>query len=351
MDAAAVIVITLVLSYFTLIFGELVPKRIAMKKPEQLAMGISGLVSGISIVFKPVVSFLSISTNLILRLCGIDPNEEEEKVSEEEIRMMVDAGSEKGTIDHQEKEFIQNVFEFNDIMVESIATHRTDVTILWMEEDMDSWAETIHNSRHTRYPVCDGSPDNVVGVLNAKDYFRLEDKSRENVLQNAVYPAYFVLETTKADVLFKNMKANKKSMAIIIDEYGGMTGIVTLYDLIEELVGDLEDEPLEYKNDDPYIEKVDENTWQVKGNVELEDIEEALNVDIASAEFDTFTGLVFEELGRIPEDGEQDINLKIQDIQVHISSVKDHQIEKAEIKISAKEEKDAEVKIEESSRR
>ena len=351
LDAVAVIVITLVLSYFTLIFGELVPKRIAMKKPEQLAMGISGLVSGISIVFKPVVSFLSISTNLVLRLCGIDPNEEEEKVSEEEIRMMVDAGSEKGTIDHQEKEFIQNVFEFNDIMVESIATHRTDVTILWMEEDMDSWAETIHNSRHTRYPVCDGSPDNVVGVLNAKDYFRLEDKSRENVLQNAVYPAYFVLETTKADVLFKNMKANKKSMAIIIDEYGGMTGIVTLYDLIEELVGDLEDEPLEYKNDDPYIEKVDENTWQVKGNVELEDIEEALKVEIASAEFDTFTGLVFEELGRIPEDGEQDINLKIQDIQVHISSVKDHQIEKAEIKISAKEEKDAEVKIEESSRR
>lgn len=351
LDAAAVIVITLVLSYFTLIFGELVPKRIAMKKPEQLAMGISGLVSGISVVFKPIVSFLSISTNLVLRLCGIDPNEEEEKVSEEEIRMMVDAGSEKGTIDHQEKEFIQNVFEFNDIMVESIATHRTDVTILWMEEDMDSWAETIHNSRHTRYPVCDGSPDNVVGVLNAKDYFRLEDKSRENVLQKAVYPAYFVLETTKADVLFKNMKANKKSMAIIIDEYGGMTGIVTLYDLIEELVGDLEDEPLEYKNDDPYIEKVNENTWQVKGNVELEDIEEALNVEIASAEFDTFTGLVFEELGRIPEDGEQDIDLKIQDIQVHISSVKDHQIEKAEIKISAKEEKAAEVKIEESSRR
>ena len=351
LDAAAVIVITLVLSYFTLIFGELVPKRIAMKKPEQLAMGISGLVSGISVVFKPIVSFLSISTNLVLRLCGIDPNEEEEKVSEEEIRMMVDAGSEKGTIDHQEKEFIQNVFEFNDIMVESIATHRTDVTILWMEENMDSWAETIHNSRHTRYPVCDGSPDNVVGVLNAKDYFRLEDKSRENVLQKAVYPAYFVLETTKADVLFKNMKANKKSMAIIIDEYGGMTGIVTLYDLIEELVGDLEDEPLEYKNDDPYIEKVNENTWQVKGNVELEDIEAALNVEIASAEFDTFTGLVFEELGRIPEDGEQDINLKIQDIQVHISSVKDHQIEKAEIKISAKEEKDAEVKIEESSRR
>lgn len=293
LDAGAVIVITLVLSYFTLIFGELVPKRIAMKKPEQLAMGISGLVSGISIVFKPIVSFLSISTNFVLRLCGIDPNEEEEQVSEEEIRMMVDAGSEKGTIAHQEKEFIQNVFEFNDIMVESIATHRTDVTILWLEDDMDSWAETIHNSRHTRYPVCDGSPDNVIGVLNAKDYFRIKDKSRENVLQKAVYPAYFVLETTKADVLFKNMKTEKKSMAIIIDEYGGMTGIVTLYDLIEELVGDLEDEPTADENEDPYMEKLNEDTWRVIGNVEIEEFEDALAVEISSSEFDTVTGLVF----------------------------------------------------------
>lgn len=341
LDAAAVIIITLVLSYFTLIFGELVPKRIAMKKPEQLAMGISGLVSGISVIFKPIVSFLSISTNFVLRLCGIDPNEEEEKVSEEEIRMMVDAGSEKGTIDHQEKEFIQNVFEFNDIMVESIVTHRTDVNILWMEEDMDSWEKTIHNSRHTRYPVCDGSPDNVIGVLNAKDYFRLEEKSRENVLQKAVHPAYFVLETTKADVLFKNMKSNKKSMAIIIDEYGGMTGIVTLYDLIEELVGDFDD--------DPYIEKLNKNTWKISGNVELEDIEDALNVKISSEEFDTFTGLVFEELGRIPEDGEQDIDIQVQDIQVHISSVKCHQIESAIIKISEKKENTAKETIEESS--
>ena len=222
LDAGAVVFITLVLSYFTLIFGELVPKRIAMKKPEQIAMGISGLVSGISIVFKPIVSFLSVSTNLVLRLCGIDPKEEEEQVSEEEIRMMVDVGSEKGTIEHQEKEFIQNVFEFNDIMAESIATHRTDVVMLWTEDDMEVWAETIHNSRHTFYPVCDGSPDNVIGVLNAKDYFRIDDKSRNKVMNQAVYPAYFVLETTKADVLFRNMKANKSAIAIIIDEHGGM---------------------------------------------------------------------------------------------------------------------------------
>ena len=332
LDAGAVIFITLVLSYFTLIFGELVPKRIAMKKPEQIAMGISGLVSGISIVFKPIVSFLSVSTNLVLRLCGIDPKEEEEQVSEEEIRMMVDVGSEKGTIEHQEKEFIQNVFEFNDIMAESIATHRTDVVMLWMEDDMEVWAETIHNSRHTFYPVCDGSPDNVIGVLNAKDYFRIDDKSRNKVMNQAVYPAYFVLETTKADVLFRNMKANKSAIAIIIDEHGGMTGIVTMNDLVEELVGDLNDDTEDAKSREPYVEKVEEHTWLVHGNPELEVIEEALGMEIASEGFDTLSGLIFQKLGVIPEDGTQNIELEMQGMQIHITCIREHQIEETVIK-------------------
>ncbi len=333
LDAGAVIFITLVLSYFTLILGELVPKRIAMKKPEQIAMGISGLVSGISIVFKPIVSFLSVSTNLVLRLCGIDPEEEEEQVSEEEIRMMVDVGSEKGTIEHQEKEFIQNVFEFNDIMAESIATHRTDVSMLWMEDDMEVWAETIHNSRHTFYPVCDGSPDNVIGVLNAKDYFRIDDKSRNKVMNQAVYPAYFVLETTKADVLFRNMKANKSAIAIIIDEHGGMTGIVTMNDLVEELVGDLNDDTEDEKSREPYVEKVEEHTWMVHGNPELEVIEDALGMEIASEGFDTLSGLVFQKLGVIPEDGTQNIELEIQGMQIHITCIREHQIEETVIKM------------------
>ena len=333
LDAGAVIFITLVLSYFTLILGELVPKRIAMKKPEQIAMGISGLVSGISIVFKPIVSFLSVSTNLVLRLCGIDPEEEEEQVSEEEIRMMVDVGSEKGTIEHQEKEFIQNVFEFNDIMAESIATHRTDVSMLWMEDDMEVWAETIHNSRHTFYPVCDGSPDNVIGVLNAKDYFRIDDKSRNKVMNQAVYPAYFVLETTKADVLFRNMKANKSAIAIIIDEHGGMTGLVTMNDLVEELVGDLNDDTEDEKSREPYVEKVEEHTWMVHGNPELEVIEDALGMEIASEGFDTLSGLVFQKLGVIPEDGTQNIELEIQGMQIHITCIREHQIEETVIKM------------------
>lgn len=333
LDACSVIVITLILSYFTLVFGELVPKRIAMKRSEQLALGISGLVSGISVIFKPLVSFLSISTNFVLRLCGINPNEEEDQVSEEEIRMLVDVGSEKGAIAHQEKEFIQNVFEFNDTMIENIATHRTDVVMLWMEDDMDSWKETIHNSRHTRFPICEGSPDHVIGVLNTKEYFRTADKSRENILKTAVYAPYFVLETTRADVVFKNMKLTKHSMAIVIDEYGGMTGIVTLSDLVEELVGDLSDEFSDDKGSEPEVKKVNDGTWRIRGNIELSALEEALGEKLISSEFDTLTGLVFDELGMIPEDGKRDIEIEIQNLQIQIKCIKDHQIEEAIIEL------------------
>ncbi|MBP3543678.1 MAG: HlyC/CorC family transporter, partial [Lachnospiraceae bacterium] len=184
--SVCVVVITLILAYFNLVFGELVPKRVAMKKAESLGLSISGLVAGISTIFKPIVWFLTVSTNGVLRLMGIDPNEADEQVNEEEILMMVDAGSEKGAIDQQEKEFIQNVFEFDDLTAKEIAVHRTEVTILWMEDPMAEWAKTIHDSRHTLYPVCEGSPDNIIGILNAKDYFRLDHKSRENVMQDAV---------------------------------------------------------------------------------------------------------------------------------------------------------------------
>ena len=326
LDSIAVVVITLILSYFTLVFGELVPKRVAMKKAEALGLSISGLVSGISTVFKPIVWFLSVSTNAILRLLGIDPNEADEQVNEEEILMMVDAGSEKGAIDEQEKEFIQNVFEFDDLTAEEIAVHRTEVTILWMEDSMEEWAKTIHDSRHTLYPVCDGSPDNIIGILNAKDYFRLDDKSRENVMRNAVKEPFFVPETIKADVLFRKMKKTRNIMAIVLDEYGGMVGIVSLNDLIEQLVGDLGEDTAEEAAAEPHVEQVNENTWAIIGNVELYDIEQALDVDIGMEEVDTFTGLVFGELDMIPSDGEQDIDLDFKGLHIHITRVEDHQI-------------------------
>jgi len=243
---------------------------------------------------------------------------------------MVDAGSEKGAIDEQEKEFIENVFEFDDLTAEEIATHRTEVTILWIEDEMAEWDKTIHESRHTLYPVCEDSPDNVVGILNAKDYFRLNDKRRESVMK-IVKPAFFVPETIKADVLFRKMKKTRNNLAVVLDEYGGMQGIITINDLIEELVGDLGEDTPEAEAAEPHIEQLGENTWAIIGNVDLYDIEQALDVDIGLEEVDTFTGLVFNELDMVPGDGEQNIELDFKGLHIRITRVEEHQIVYAEV--------------------
>ncbi len=340
LDTISVILITLILSYFTLIFGELVPKRIAMKKSEQLALGVSGLIMVISKLFAPIVWLLSVSTNAVLRLCGIDPKEEDEQLGEADIRLMVDASSEQGGIDHEEKEFIQNVFEFDDLTAEEIATHRTDVDLLWLDEPMDTWAATIHNTRHTLYPVCQDSPDNVVGILNAKDYFRLADKSRENVMAEAVHPAYFVPETIKADVLFRNMKRNGHRLSVVLDEYGGMVGIVTLNDLVEQLVGDLADDNYADENGDPSIQKLEDGRLLLCGNVELSDIEEALDIKLEQDDHDTLTGLVFDALGMIPDNGPQDIDLDVEGLHIHVSEIDEHQISRAIVSLLPFPDKD-----------
>lgn len=333
LDTLSVILITLVLSYFTLIFGELVPKRIAMRKAEKLALAFSGLISGIAFIFRPIVWFLSASTNAILRLIGIDPEQEDDEVSEEEIRMMVDVGSEKGAIDFQEKEFIQNVFEFDDLTAGEIATHRTDVDLLHTEDPMEIWDKTIHETRHTIYPVCEESADQIVGVLNAKDYFRLKDKSRESVMAEAVKPGYFVPESIKADVLFKNMKQTRNSMAIVLDEYGGMVGIITMNDLLEQLVGEFENETDPSGEAQPTIEKIDDNLWKIHGNAELEDIEATIGFQFHDENYETFTGLVFNTLSMIPNDGVQDMDLRIPPMKVHISRIENHQIVEATIRM------------------
>ncbi len=332
LDAIAVILITLILSYFTLIFGELVPKRLAMKKSEQIAMGISGLVSGVAIVFRPIVWFLSVSTNLILRLFRIDPNEADDEVSEEEIRLMVDAGSEKGTIDTQEKEFIQNVFEFNDLTAGEVAVHRTDVVALMLEDSLDVWDEIICRERHTRYLVCDGSMDEVVGILNAKDYFAIKEKTKESVLEAAVHDAYFVPDVIKADVLFLNMKKTHNSMAVILDEYGGMQGIVTMQDLLEQLVGDLGEEEPDPENSEPSIEKLDDLTWKIRKNISLTELEKEIGITFASDDFETFSGLVFSVLGSVPEDGDHHISLTVENTEILVLKIEAHQVEEALLK-------------------
>ena len=310
-----------------------------MRKAESLALGMSGLISAIATLFAPVVSFLTVSTNGILRLMGIDPNAEDEEVSEEEIRMLVDVGSEKGTIDHDEREFIQNVFEFDDLAAEELVTHRTDVTMLDLEDPMEVWKETIYSTRHTLYPICNGSVDKIVGILNAKDYFRLEDQGRESVMENAVSAAYFVPDTVKADILFRNMKKGRHALAVVLDEYGGMTGIITLNDLVEQLVGDLGGDDEE--EDELQIEKLDEYTWKVHGSTLLEDLEEELNISLSTEEYDTFNGLIFNALGSIPEDG-ADIELEVAGLQVKVTEIVDHQVETAVIHLQPTEHNEEE---------
>ncbi len=338
LNSISVVLITVILSYFTLVFGELVPKRIAMRKTEAVALGISGLIDLISKVCKPVVWLLTASVNGVLRLIGIDPNAEEEAVGEEDIRLMVDASSERGNIDHEEKEFIQNVFEFDDLTAGEIATHRTEVDFLWLEETMDEWDRIIHDSRHTLYPVCDDSPDNIIGILNAKDYFRLDEKDRQTVMREAVSPAYFVPETVKADVLFRNMKRTRNKMAIVLDEYGGMSGLVTINDLVEQLVGDLEDDDPGEDDDVESVELIGDNVWRVHGNVELDDLEEATGLEIEDLEYDTITGLVFDRLGQVPQDGSQ-LSLETAGLHIDVIKIEDHQVKQAVVRLLPPEPK------------
>lgn len=336
LNTISVIIITIILSYFTLIFGELVPKRIAMKKAESMALGISGTVSFISKLFAPIVWLLTVSTNALLRLFGIDPNSEDDEVTEEEIRMMVDVGSEKGVIDEEEKEIIQNVFEFDDTTAGEIATHRTDIALLWTDETMEQWAETIHDARHSRYPVCDESVDNVVGVLNAKDYFRLDDKSRENVMANAVKPAYFVPEGVKADILFRRMKQRKSQFAIVLDEHGGMNGIITINDLVEQLVGELDD----VEDDDKTVQeivKTDSGTWKILGSAGLEDVARALDVTLPVDEYETFGGFVFGYLGTIPADGSR-LEIDACGLHIKVLEIREHRMERALVCINESDE-------------
>ncbi|SHH74461.1 putative hemolysin [Sporobacter termitidis DSM 10068] len=340
LDTISVILITIILSYFTLVLGELVPKRIAMRKAEKLALGMSGLIFVISKIFAPVVWFLTVSTNGLLRLLGIDPRAEDEEVTEEEIRMMVDAGSEKGAIDPEEKDMIHNIFEFDDTTAAEIMTHRTEVSILWEDENDAQWEKTVTESRHSVYPICHDSADDIVGVLYAKDYLRLKDKTRQNVMDHAVRPAYFVPESVKTDVLFRNMKKNRRHFAVVLDEYGGMSGIVTMNDLLEQLVGDLDDD-IGAVEPPALIERIDSSTWRIQGVTPLDMVSEQLGVMLPEQEYETFGGLVFGMLGTIPDDGSTP-ELEAYGLLVKITKIHDHRIESSVVclpeKAKAKEE-------------
>ena len=307
-----------------------------MKYSEKLALGLSGLVQFVSSIFSPIVWLLTVSTNGLLQLVGVDPHAADDDITEEEIRMMVDRGSEKGAINHTEKEMIQNVFEFDDKNAEDVMIHRTDVVVLWLDETPEQWEKTIIESRYSIYPVCDETTDNIVGVLKAKDFFRLKDKTRENILEYAVKPAYFVPETVRTDVLFRNMKQSRNHFAIVLDEYGGMSGIITMKDLLEELVGDLEDDDT-LPRQRPLIERIDTRTWRVQGVAPLELVSRQIGVKLPEEEYETFAGLVFGLLGYIPDDGSTP-ELEEFGLVIKVTEIKDHQLEKAIVYLEQKPE-------------
>ncbi len=293
LNVIAVVLITIILSFFTLVFGELVPKRIAMRKSEKIALGIAGLVSFISRLFAPVVWLLTASTNAILRLLGIDPNQEDEEISEEEIRMMAETGQMKGIIDEQENEIIQNVFQLDDLSVDEIATHRTELDILWMEDDDAQWRETIWNTNHNFYPVCDGTADKILGILDARRFFRLGEPSRAEILEKAVQKAYLVPDSMRADVLLQKMRETGNSFAMVVDEFGGTFGAVTMTDLLEKLIGDMWEQKEE-------IQLVSNGEYMVQGGMDLDKFEKKFKLTIDS-DCATVGGWVTERLNKLPK--------------------------------------------------
>lgn len=324
LNSIAVVLITLILSFITLVFGELVPKRLAMKKTEKIALTLAGPVSAISKIFSPAVALLTVMTNLVLRMFGVDPKVDEEDVSKESIQMMVDAGSD---IDEEEKEIIRNLFEFDDLTAAEFATHRTEISLLWKEETVEEWDQTIHDARHTHYPICDETVDDIIGVLNAKDYFRLADRSKEYIMEHAVQPAYFVPSTVRADVLFRQMKQSRKHFAVVLDEYGGTLGIVTMNDLLEQLVGDLDDNASAPEEPDE-IQPLDSGTWKISGTAPLADVAEQLGTTLPVEEYDTFGGLVFGCYGSVPDDGTT-FEIDIENLHIKVTEIRDHRLEAA----------------------
>ena len=302
LNTMMVVLITVILSYFSLVLGELVPKRIAMKKTEAVARLAVGPVTAVATVFRPIIWFLSVSTNGVLRLLHIDPKADEEAVSEDEIRMMVDLGEERGAIESSEKELIENIFEFNNTTAEDVMVHRTDMVLIWAEDPADEILRTIRESGMSRFPVYEEDADDIVGILSTREYLLNTQQPHPKALRELLRPAYFVPESVRTDVLFRDMQSKKVHMAIVVDEYGGTSGLVTMEDLLEEIVGNIYDEfdPQEEKD----IEQLEENLWRISGSCPLELVSETLQVDFPSdEEYDTLGGLIFAQLSVIPQDG------------------------------------------------
>ena len=323
----SIVIITILLSFFTLIFGELVPKRLAMKNYEKIAFGTIGIIKAISIITAPFVKFLTATTNAISKIFGVTENEEE-IVTEEEIKMMVDQGEEKGTIEEDEKEYINNVFEFNDITVSEIMTHRTDMFAVDINTSPGELLEEIikDDCKHSRIPVYDETIDEIKGILYVKDIIKNINKKTFKI-KNIVKEAYFVSQNKLINELFKELQKNKKQIAIIVDEYGGTSGLITMEDILEEIVGDIYDE---YDEIEEEYEKIDDKTYIISGSMPIYDVNKLLEAHIPEGDYDTVSGYLQEELGRIPTEEEIPV-IETKELTFKIEEYEDKRILKVKI--------------------
>ncbi len=325
------VLLTLVLSYLTLLFGELVPKRIAMHYPEKIAYSIAGTLSFFYKVFKPFVKLLSVSTNGVLRLFGIDPNAEPESATEENIRMMLDAGNEKGTIEESEKEMINNIFEFDDRTVGEVMTHRMDLTAVEMNTPIDEAVDLAISDGYSRMPVYEDNIDNVKGMIYAKDLLSLigEKNFTHRKIADFIRPVNFIPESNSCREAFLEFQQKKIQVAIVVDEYGGTAGLVSMEDLIESVMGNIQDE---YDNEEAEINKIDADNFDFDGAVLLDDLADVLGIETPEdADYDTLGGLIMDILGRIPDENEHPV-IVYNNVEFTVVLVEEHRIAKVHAK-------------------
>ena len=334
-NGVSVVLITVIMSYFSLVLGELAPKRMAMQKPEQIAYKVVPVLLVVKKFTSPFVKILSLSTNAVVRLFGFDPNADEESVTEEEIRMMVDVGEEKGVIENLQKEMINNIFEFDDIDVSDIMTHRTDMVAV---EDTDTLKDVVDLSiehGYSRIPVYHEDQDNIIGIVYIKDllkYISSDNFPESDSPKDYMRDAYYVPFSKNCGSLFDEMTEKRVQMAVVVDEYGGTAGIVTLEDLIEAIVGNIQDE---YDNEEEEIVEESENIFTIDGTAYIEEVNELVNDIIPEGDYDTLGGFLISNLGFLPKDEDKN-ELQFENLKFTILNVEERRIGKVRVEIEPK---------------
>lgn len=313
-------VVVLLLVYVYILLSDLLPRKFANAHLDKFEKTFMSIAKGIQSLFTPFTFFLR-----------FEVEKEQEDYSEEDIYEVINGGG----VEPSQKEFIENLFEFDDTPVEEICTHRSEVVCLYLNDDKETWKQTILENRHTLYPVCDEDNDDVVGILDTRDYFRLDSIEQDNVINKAMDQPFFISQNMKADVLLKEMKIKKVYFAVLLDEYGGMTGIVTLHDIIETLLGEIQEDD-DIDEPDP-IQQIDSDQFRIYGQADIEDVEKALGISLEDEDCDTFGGYILNHYGQIPDEGSHfKVSLDVMD--VYVKEVKNHRIGQTIVQIKRKEE-------------